>query len=1194
MMGRTYIQISFLVVIFCVVLGFSSMALGDTFYVRVGGSGSGTSWGDAYGELQDALDVAVSGDEIWVAAGTYIPTKMVAVDNWGIGKSFQMKNGVGIYGGFADVGDPVWEERDPNMYETILSGDLNSNDDPDTPLQGLRYDSTRNDNSMHVFYHPAELALEPNAILDGFTISAGNASGGTGHADGGGMYNEGCSPSVIDCIFTGNAAYSAGGGMCNTDFSSPIVTRCTFIANMTSFGGGMLNQFGSDPIVTDCNFIGNWCLDAGGGMLTGGFHTPCSPIVTGCQFINNWANSGGGMYIFNSNMEEVNCVFVDNSAVKGGAIVNSTSELYSDINPIITNCSFTHNRADIGGGIYIHRNRPMVTGCIFWGNSATSEGDEISNADMHGFAIFSHCDIAGSFASGVWDTSLGYDNGGNIDANPLFVDAAGGDIHLQGASPCVDTGKNSAASLIVEDFEGDIRIMNGIVDMGADEVAGDLLYSVEVVVEPFGKAGGVTIEPAGGVYLPGTEITITVDAEAGYIFDSWGGDQSGFENPVTITMDSHKYIACRMLVDSGVIYVNAGAEGLDNGTSWGDAFDDLQDALDAAVSGQDIWVAAGTYYPTSDNGLWLGERGKHFQMINGVGIYGGFADTGDATWEDRDPNKNVSILSGDLLANDNPDLPVSELYENPCRIDNCYHIFYHSEILALDSSAILDGFTITGSNVKLGHITKFPRGGGMYNSFSSPTLTGCVISSNSAFDGGGMKNVNNSNPTLTKCIFIGNSSINFGGGMYLNGGGATLTSCTFDSNYSGNSSGGLYSERSNIMLTNCKFTDNQVVWSGGGGGLVSNENLNMTVTGCSFINNRAGTGFGGGMSCYSGSGMVVTDCFFVGNSAYYGGGMSIVNNDNLVLTGCTISGNIAENSGGGIHIEYNSSPTIRSSVISGNTAVTGYGGGIYNVTEGSPTITNCTLTGNWGRFGGGIFNDEDSSPILSHCILWDNIALYSTSKEIRNFHQSKPVISYCDIAGCGFSGVDWNLAYGIDDGGNIDEDPYYVDPGYRDPNGTLDNPNDDIWVEGDYHLKSAGWRWDSVRGIWDYDEVTSLCIDAGNPGTPLSDELLSVPVDPGNVWGENVRINMGAYGGTVEASMGPVGWGLLADLNNDGVVNLVDYGYQARGWLKSAGETVAVPGMEQPGDLDRDGVVGLSDLWRFTVDWLKVEGWRVP
>ena len=178
-----------------------------------------------------------------------------------------------------------------------------------------------------------------------------------------------------------------------------------------------------------------------------------------------------------------------------------------------------------------------------------------------------------------------------------------------------------------------------------------------------------------------------------------------------------------------------------------------------------------------------------------------------------------------------------------------------------------------------------------------------------------------------------------------------------------------------------------------------------------------------------------------------------------------------------------------------------------------------------------------------------NSILCDSGNEVWSNDNSVISISYSDIQG-DFSGM-----------GNIDMDPEFAMEGYWDPNGTVDNLNDDYWVEGDYHLRSAGWRWDG-----------------------LGEELMSVPVDPMNIWGVNLRVNMGVYGGTAEASMGPWGWALLADLNNDGVVNLLDYSFQALGWLKDAGET---PAIQQPGDLDRDGVVGLGDIWLLVNDWLK-------
>jgi hypothetical protein len=107
--------------------------------------------------------------------------------------------------------------------------------------------------------------------------------------------------------------------------------------------------------------------------------------------------------------------------------------------------------------------------------------------------------------------------------------------------------------------------------------------------------------------------------------------------------------------------------------------------------------------------------------------------------------------------------------------------------------------------------------------------------------------------------------------------------------------------------------------------------------------------------------------------------------------------------------------------------------------------------------------------------------------------------------------------------GNIWADPLFAKPGYRDPNGTPDNPNDDFWVEGDYHLKSQAGRWDPALGQWVMDAVTSPCIDAGNDSPDWANEL----------WPNGLRINMGAYGGTAEASMSASDLGAPANLNGD-------------------------------------------------------------
>lgn len=137
-----------------------------------------------------------------------------------------------------------------------------------------------------------------------------------------------------------------------------------------------------------------------------------------------------------------------------------------------------------------------------------------------------------------------------------------------------------------------------------------------------------------------------------------------------------------------------------------------------------------------------------------------------------------------------------------------------------------------------------------------------------------------------------------------------------------------------------------------------------------------------------------------------------------------------------------------------------------------------------------------------------------------------------------------NIEGGWPGEGNIDADPCFADPGYRDPNGSPDDANDDFWVDGDYHLKSQAGRWDPNSQVWTIDDVTSPCIDAGDPMTSIGHE----PFPNGGI------VNMGAYGGTTEASKSyfgepPCETIVAGDINGDCEVNFKDFAFVALHWL---------------------------------------------
>lgn len=344
-----------------------------------------------------------------------------------------------------------------------------------------------------------------------------------------------------------------------------------------------------------------------------------------------------------------------------------------------------------------------------------------------------------------------------------------------------------------------------------------------------------------------------------------------------------------------------------------------------------------------------------------------------------------------------------------------------------------------------------------------------------------------------------------------------------------------------------------------------------TIIDCRIVNCTAESA-GGGIYCGGDSAPTVTATVITGNVARWGAGLYGCGGS---FEQCEITANNAEMGGGGL---YDCSCTLSNCVISSNWAYYGSGIGYCHVgplvnclisgntayAEGGgfwlsdAVVKNCTVTGNRALgYGGGICG---SSGAISDSIIWAN-----TAPSGAQLYDCTEIIYSCiqDYSGTGL--------------GNIDIDPCFFDPGWWDSNGTPDDVNDDTWYQGDYHLMTLAWRWDAAAQWWTWDDVTSRCIDAGNPGCTLADEPLTVPEDPLNEWGDNIRINMGRYGATAEASMPPYDWALLCDLTNDLIVGIDDLSALVAYW-PADGDCL-------PGDLSRDQTVDFADLAVLGSQW---------
>jgi hypothetical protein len=287
---------------------------GGILYVDQAASGlqTGDSWVDALRTLQDALQVTEA-CETWVAEGVYYPDEGGSQADNDRNATFQLKDGVGVYGGFIGT-ETARDQRDPATNVTILSGDLNGNDN-----SNVKYNEpTRADNSYNV------VTGATGAILDGFIITAGNANGSTfPNNGGGGISNYNSSPTLMNVTFSSNSSELRGGGMSNHS-SNPILTNVIFSGNSTVYWGGGISNLSSSPTLTNVTFSGNSTVFWGSGMV----NDSSSPTLTNVTFIGNSTitGTGGGMYNqADSNPQIRNTIFWGNAGGSEAQIYNSSS-----------------------------------------------------------------------------------------------------------------------------------------------------------------------------------------------------------------------------------------------------------------------------------------------------------------------------------------------------------------------------------------------------------------------------------------------------------------------------------------------------------------------------------------------------------------------------------------------------------------------------------------------------------------------------------------------------------------------------------------------------------------------------------------------------------------------------------------------------------------------------------------------------
>ena len=325
--------------------------------------GDGTSWATAKRDVQAGINTVGAGGDVWVKAGTYLPTQDPNGDAYTAdarNKAFYLTTkDVRLYGGFAG-NETLLSQRNVATNVTILSGDL---------------DGSAGTNDA---YHVLVTRNRSNAcVVDGFTITGGRATGSGTFAgiatypqySGGGLYNTDAGvPQITGCTFLANSASTEGGGIYNTTSSNATLSNCTFLNNTATSGGGMFNTNSSNPQLSSCTFSGNTATSYGGGMHntnSGGAQ------LSNCTFSANTASVGGGMYNTNgSYVALAGCTLSANTASSsGGGMYNS----YGGIGTL-TNCIFSANTASAGGGMYnIYGASPVMNSCVFLGECGNQQ-----------------------------------------------------------------------------------------------------------------------------------------------------------------------------------------------------------------------------------------------------------------------------------------------------------------------------------------------------------------------------------------------------------------------------------------------------------------------------------------------------------------------------------------------------------------------------------------------------------------------------------------------------------------------------------------------------------------------------------------------------------------------------------------------------------------------------------------------------
>jgi hypothetical protein len=513
---------------------------------------------------------------------------------------------------------------------------------------------------------------------------------------------------------------------------------------------------------------------------------------------------GGGLWVRDSAewLTLSHLVVRGNSAAIGaGACLQRSSPTLADV-AIVRNVS-----SILGGGLAAFQASPTLNGVRFRGNSAAFHGGGLFNLEssptIRSVAFVGN---VAKYGGGIYNNSTSLPTLTDVDFRGNRATQAGGGMFVFLGAPTLT----------------DVRFLGNTAQYGGGmsiEAGAPTLTRVAFSQNYAGRAGGAIENYLGSPQLVGVTYRGNWAGKGRNLFNEKDWPRARGDVPARA---GSQPIAAGGTPATRILHVNGSAAAGGDGTTWGQAFSDLQAGLAAARPGDQVWVARGTYAPTS--GV---DRSASFALPEGVAVYGGFAGT-ETKLEDRDWTAHVTTLTGDIGVSGNP-------------VDNSFHVVTAH---GLTAATTLDGFTITGGNAD-GPTAAHKRGAGLW-----------VVQSANAL-------------TVARVTFVANRAYN-GGAMYMDRSSGTLRDVWFVGNTAALVAGGLFCDTSSPSLTSVSFVGNAARY---GGALYANADSAPQVADAAFRRNHADRD-GGGLNAFHSS-PTFSDVVFDRNTAVFGGGMSL-------------------------------------------------------------------------------------------------------------------------------------------------------------------------------------------------------------------------------------------------------------------------------------------------------------------------------